>query len=64
MRHRIEQGVVLLLGFIFGAGIANCVAPGDLWLPIIAGVAMAVFCREHFVYTFPGEPKHKKPLPH
>lgn len=57
MRYRIEQAVIVMLGFAFGVGIANCAAPGDLWLPGFAGLAMALFCREHFVRGFHGPPK-------
>ncbi len=53
--HRFERAVVLTLGFLFGAGVAVCIAPGDVLLWILAGCLLSFFCHEHFVRNCGGE---------
>jgi hypothetical protein len=47
--HRVERAVVEAVGFLLGAALAVCIAPGDVLLWVLAGLVLAVFCREHFV---------------
>jgi hypothetical protein len=64
LRHRIEQGIVLALGFLLGAGLAICVTPGDYILCVLAGVALSLFCREHFLRSYGGELFWRSPHHH
>ncbi len=54
-RYRIEQAFVSTAAFVLGAALAMCIAPGDIVLWLLAGVLLAVFCREHFVRNCAGE---------
>ncbi len=54
-RHRVEQGVVTILGFFVGAALAICITPGDMLLWILAGIALAVFARAFFLRDLAGE---------
>jgi hypothetical protein len=54
-RYRIEQAVVLVAGFLLGAGVALCLAPGHVLLAGLAGVLASVYCREYFVRNCRGE---------
>lgn len=54
-RYRIEQSLVLAMGFLLGAALAVCIAPGDVLLWVLAGAVLAIFCREHFVKNCAGE---------
>ena len=60
-RYRVERTIVLAFGFLFGAGLAICVAPGDVLLSIVAGVLLSLFCHEHFVRGFAGELVWRQP---
>jgi len=65
VRYRIEHAVVVVLSFLLGMALAICVTPGDIWLAILAGIALSFFCREHFRRNFGGEllwwPHHRRP---
>ena len=52
--HPVEHGVVMLLGFLVGAALAICIAPGDLFLSIAAGLLLGIFAREFFDLNFGG----------
>jgi hypothetical protein len=54
-RYRIERAVVLTLGFLVGAGLAVCIAPGDVLLWVAAGVFLSLFCHEQFSRSYGGE---------
>ncbi len=54
-RYRIERATVLALGFLAGAGLAVCIAPGDVVLWIVAGAFLSLFCHEQCVRNYGGE---------
>ena len=54
-RYRIEQGVVLAVAFLLGAGLAMCIAPGDRLLWVLVGIVLGLFCREHFIREWTGD---------
>jgi hypothetical protein len=54
-RYRIERAAVLAFGFLLGAGLAISVAPGDVLLPILAGVFLSLFVHQQFVRSWGGE---------
>ena len=54
-RYRIERATVLALGFLVGAALAICIAPGDVLLWIVAGAFLSFFCHEQFVKSWGGE---------
>jgi hypothetical protein len=54
-RYRIERATVLALGFLLGAALAICIAPGDVLLWIVAGAFLSLFCHEQFVRSCSGE---------
>jgi len=54
-RHQVEQGFVLGIGFLLGVALAVCIAPGDVFLWVLMGVVLGLFCREHFVRDWGGE---------
>ena len=54
-RHRIEQAVVIGLGFLAGAILAVCITPGDVFLWVLAGIVLAIFSRAFFICDFGGD---------
>lgn len=50
--HQIERTVVLGLGFAVGAGLAICIAPGDIFLWVATGIVLGLFARAFFVNSF------------
>jgi hypothetical protein len=54
-RYHVEQAVVLVTGFLLGAAVAVCLAPGHVLLAGLAGVLASVYCREYFVRNCRGE---------
>ena len=54
-RYRIERAGVLVLGFLVGAGLAMCVAPGDILLAVAAGAALTIFSHAFFIRQLGGE---------
>jgi hypothetical protein len=67
-RYRIERATVLALGFLVGASLAICIAPGDVLLWIVAGAFLSLFCHEQFVRSCSGElfwwhPHHRQHHP-
>jgi hypothetical protein len=54
-RFHIEQAGVLVTGFLLGAGVAFCLAPGHVLLAGLAGVLVSIYCREYFVRNCRGE---------
>jgi hypothetical protein len=53
--HRIEQAVVMLLGFLVGAALAVCIAPGDVLMWVVAGLVLSVFARAFLIGELGGE---------
>jgi hypothetical protein len=54
-RHRIEQAVVIAFGFLAGAALAICIAPGDALLWAVAGTVLGIFSHAFFIGGFGGE---------
>lgn len=54
-RYRIEQAAVLVFGFLLGVALAIIVAPGNVFLWIVAGVFLSFFCHQQFVRSWGGE---------
>jgi hypothetical protein len=54
-RYRIEQLLVMALGFLVGAILAICTAPGDMLLWAAAGIALSIFARAFFLRDLGGE---------
>lgn len=54
-RHRIEQAVVMILGFLLGATLGLLVLPGDFLSYLASGVVVSVLCREYFLSSCSGE---------
>jgi hypothetical protein len=54
-RYRIEQIVVMALGFFAGAALAVSIAPGDILLWVATGIVLGVFSRAFFVRDLGGE---------
>jgi hypothetical protein len=50
--HQIERAAVLMLGFVAGALLAMCIAPGDIFLWVATGIVLGLFCRAFFVNSF------------
>jgi hypothetical protein len=66
-RYRIEQIVVMALGFFAGAALAVSIAPGDILLWVATGIVLGVFSRAFFVRDLGGEllwppigPRHRR----
>lgn len=53
--YRIEHAVVLVLGFLVGAALAVCVAPGDIMLAVVAGIVLGFFAHEFLDQTLGGK---------
>ena len=53
--HQVEQALVLTLGFVLGAALAVCIAPGDVLLWLAAGVVLSIFSRAFFIGDLGGE---------
>lgn len=54
-RHHIEQAVVLAVGFVLGVALAIFIAPGDVFLWVLMGIVLGIFCREYFMRDWGGE---------
>ncbi len=53
MTHRqVERAGVLVMGFLAGAALAICIAPGDISLWVVTGVVLALFSRAFFASNF------------
>ena len=50
--YRIERTAVLALGFVGGAVLAMCIAPGDVFLWVATGVVLGLFSRAFFVNSY------------
>lgn len=46
--HPIEHVVVSGAGLSLGALLAMCITPGDVLLPLLAAITLAVFVHEFF----------------
>ena len=44
--HSVEHAFVSIAGLLLGAGLAMCIISGDILLPLVAAVTLAVFFRE------------------
>jgi hypothetical protein len=53
--HQIERTAVLGLGFVGGAALAMCIAPGDIFLWIATGIVLGLFSRAFFINGFGSE---------
>ncbi len=63
-RYQIERSVVLAFGFLLGALLAMCIAPGDILLWFVAGLFLSIFCHEQFVTSYSGELFWRHPRRH
>ena len=54
-RHRIERAVLTAFGFLAGAALAICIAPGDVLLWAVAGIVLGIFSHAFFVRGLGGE---------
>jgi len=50
-RH-VQHTGVLVVGFLVGAALAMCIAPGDISLWVVTGVVLALFSRAFFASNF------------
>ncbi len=55
-RHPIERMAEMALGFIAGAALAVCIAPGDVFLWVATGVVLGLFAHAFFVSTLGSDP--------
>jgi hypothetical protein len=53
-RHDTEHIVVMVLGFIGGVVLAVGIAPGDVFLWVVTGIVLGLFCRAFFVSRISG----------
>jgi hypothetical protein len=53
--HRVEHAVVMILGFLVGAVLAMCVAPGDIVLVVVAGIVLGYFAHAFLDQNMGGE---------
>lgn len=53
--YRVEHTVVMLLGFLAGAVLAMCVAPGDILLVVVAGIVLSYFAHEFLDQNLGGD---------
>jgi hypothetical protein len=53
--YRVEHAVVMFLGFLVGVVLAMCVAPGDVFLTLMAGIVLSFFAREFLDQNLGGE---------
>jgi hypothetical protein len=53
--YRVEHVAVLVLGFLLGAVLAMCVAPGDILLAVMAGIVLSYFAHEFLDQSLGGE---------
>ena len=53
--HYLRQSVVVIGGFILGAGLGRLVAPESAAIPIAAGLAVAVYSRAMVFEWFGGD---------
>jgi hypothetical protein len=51
-RRHVEHTGVLVVGFLVGAALAMCIAPGDISLWVVTGVVLALFSRAFFASNF------------
>jgi hypothetical protein len=54
-RHRIEQAAVTVAGFFLGAALAMGIAPGDVFMWVVVGIVLGLFCRAFFIRDLGGE---------
>ena len=50
--RQAEHIGVLALGFLAGAALSMCIAPGDVCLWVVTGVVLALFSRAFFSSNF------------
>lgn len=43
--YHVEHTVVMVLGFLVGAILAMCIAPGDVLLVLVTGAVLGFFAR-------------------
>ena len=55
-RHPVERTAEMVLGFLAGAALAVCIAPGDVFLWVATGVVLGLFAHAFFVGRFGGDP--------
>ena len=53
--HQIQRTAVLGLGFVAGAVLAMCIAPGDIFLWVATGIVLGLFSRAFFVNSLGGK---------
>jgi hypothetical protein len=44
--HRLEHELLSVLGLMLGAFLAMCITPGDIVVPILAAITLAIFVHE------------------
>lgn len=55
LKYRFESAFVTICAFLVGAMLAMCVAPGDILLTIVAGLALTLFAHAFFVRELGGD---------
>jgi hypothetical protein len=53
--YRVEHATVMALGFLCGAILAMCVAPGDVLLVLVAGIVLSFFAYRFLDQNLGGE---------
>jgi hypothetical protein len=53
--YHVEHTVVMVLGFLVGAALAMCIAPGDILLVLATGVVLGFFVRGFLDQNLGGE---------
>lgn len=53
--YHIEHTVVMVLGFLVGATLAMCIAPGDVFLVLVTGAVLGFFARGFLDQNLGGE---------
>jgi hypothetical protein len=54
-KYRVEHTGVLAAGFLAGAALAMCIAPGDIFLWVVTGIVLGLFSRAFFASNFGGQ---------
>ena len=54
--RQVQHTGVLVAGFLIGAALAVCIAPGDVFLWVVTGIVLALFSRAFFASNFGDQP--------
>jgi hypothetical protein len=54
-KYQVEHTGVLVVGFLAGAALAMCIAPGDIFLWVVTGIVLGLFSRAFFASNFGGQ---------